>query len=60
MYLSHGQERTARVIKHVSGQGPIYIRALEDAFDDNVSAGSMKSSHILMNMSLINGNCKNP
>ena len=51
MHLSHGQERTARVIKHVSGQGPIYIRALEDVFDDNVSASSM---------SLINGNCKNP
>ena len=38
MHLSHGQERTARVIKHVSGQGPVYIRALENISEDNVSA----------------------
>ena len=59
MRLSHGQEKVSMCVKHVSGQGAIYIRALEDVFDDNVSVGSMKSSHILMNMSLLNGNCKN-
>jgi hypothetical protein len=37
MHLPHGQERTGRVIKHVSGQGPIYLRALEDLSDENVS-----------------------
>ena len=37
MHLPHGSERTARVIKHVGGQGPIYLRALEDLADENVS-----------------------
>jgi hypothetical protein len=36
MHLPPGQERSARVIKHVSGQGPIYLRALEDLFNENV------------------------
>lgn len=27
--VPRGQERNARVIRHISGQGPLYIRALE-------------------------------
>ena len=27
--VRRGQERNARVIKHISGQGPVYIRAME-------------------------------
>lgn len=27
--VKQGQERNARVIKHISGQGPVYIRAME-------------------------------
>ena len=27
--VPRGQERNARVIRHISGQGPLYVRALE-------------------------------
>ncbi|CAB4041220.1 Hypothetical predicted protein, partial [Paramuricea clavata] len=28
--IQQGQELSGRVIKHITGNGPIYIRALED------------------------------
>ena len=31
-----GQEKNARVMKHISGQGPLYIRAMETLSCDKV------------------------
>lgn len=36
--VTRGQERNARVIKHISGQGPVYIRAMEALIGEEVIA----------------------
>ena len=35
--LPEGQEANARIIRHISGTGPIYIRSLSKIDDDEVN-----------------------
>ena len=39
--VPRGQEKNARVIKHISGQGPLYIRAME-----TLSYGKVINTHV--------------
>lgn len=36
MNVAKGQDRSAKVIRYVAGQGPIYLRALVEIPDENM------------------------